>query len=39
MAGPSRALRLVYRGAMLFTAVVPLTKVFADLLQRLRATP
>lgn len=39
VAGPSRALRLGYRGAMLFTAVAPLTKLFADLLHRLRATP
>ncbi len=39
LAGPRRALRLGYRGAMLFTAVAPLTKVIADLLQRLRATP
>ena len=38
-AGPRRALHLGYRGAMLFTAVAPLTKLFADLLQRLRATP
>ena len=38
VAGPRGALRLGYRGAMLFTAVAPLTKVFADLLQRLRAT-
>ena len=39
VAGPRRALRLGYRGAMLFTAVAPLTKVLADLLKRLRATP
>ena len=39
VAGPRRALRLGYRGAMLFTAVAPLTRVLAELLQRLRATP
>lgn len=37
VAGPRRALRLGYRGAMLFAAVAPLAKVLADLLQRLRA--
>ena len=39
VAGPRRALRLGYRGAMLFTTIAPLTKVLADLLQRLRTTP
>ena len=38
VAGPRRALRLGYRGAMLIAAIAPLTRVFADLLQRLRAT-
>ena len=39
VAGPRSALRWSYRGAMLFTAVAPLAKVLADLLQRLRAAP
>jgi len=39
VAGPRRALRWGYRGVTLFATVVPLAKVLADLLQRLRAVP
>lgn len=35
--GPRRALRWGYRSVTLFATVVPLAKVLADLLQRLRA--
>jgi hypothetical protein len=34
--GPRRAVRLGYRGVALFATVVPLAKVFVDLLRRLR---
>ena len=34
--GPRRALRWGYRGVTLFATVVPLAKVFADLLRRVR---
>ncbi|HEV8647567.1 MAG TPA: YqjK family protein [Burkholderiales bacterium] len=37
VAGPRRALRWAYRGVSLYATVVPLAKVFAELLQRLRA--
>jgi hypothetical protein len=37
--GPRRALRWGYRGITLFATVVPLTRVLADLLQRLRGLP
>lgn len=39
VAGPRRALRLGYRGITLFATVVPLARVLADRLQRLRAGP
>jgi hypothetical protein len=39
VAGPRRALRWGYRGVTLFATVASLAKVFAELLQRLRAVP
>ena len=39
VAGPRRALRLGYRGVTLFATVVPLARVLADRLRRLRARP
>ena len=39
VAGPRRALRWGYGGVTLFAAVLPLARVVADLLQRLRSAP
>lgn len=39
IAGPRRALRWGYRGVTLFATAVPLARVLADLLQRLRTVP
>ncbi|HEV8694485.1 MAG TPA: YqjK family protein [Lysobacter sp.] len=39
VAGPPRALRWAYRGVTLFATFASLAKVFAELLQRLRAVP